>query len=72
MGPEQVVAQLRAIRYGPPQLTFTEIARRAGLHRQTVYDAIQGRAGARALSAIGNVLDNASEDGAYQTRRVAP
>lgn len=65
---EQVITELRAIRY-TPRLTLTEIARRAGVDRQTIYNALQGRAGAPTLSAIGRVLDEQPRSATYPTHR---
>jgi DNA-binding phage protein len=69
MTPDEIVRALRINQNA--RLTLSEIARRAGLDRQTLYNAMQsGYLSERSRSALSSVLQAAEREG-YQIARAS-
>lgn len=67
MTPEEIVRALRINQNG--RITLSEIARRSGLDRQTLYNAMRtGYLSERSRSALAQVLQHAEREG-YQIAR---
>ena len=67
MTPDEIIRLLRINQHG--RLTLSEIARRAGVDRQTLYNAMRtGYLSERSRSALTRVLQGAEKEG-YQIAR---